>query len=173
MSTQYKAALSVLITFIDFVRITPIISRHNGVELAELGTGGGQSDLTQQHQLEGVGPELLAQMVDACAKYFTDQPKVLQQLVHRLTSAMTSGQHAISLGDLNVFLADQARELGDQQDIDAEDVPQDQLLPAIIRAITRAQNLGLEKQVQIAPKLAHRREDGLPRQIVCDHASVI
>lgn len=40
------------LTGTDFVRITPIVSRHQGIEIAEIGAGGGQGDLNQRHELD-------------------------------------------------------------------------------------------------------------------------
>ncbi|KAF2207262.1 hypothetical protein CERZMDRAFT_102547 [Cercospora zeae-maydis SCOH1-5] len=50
----------------DFVRITPIISRHNGEEMGELGAGGGQGDLNQQHELELDDSNIFHKLMSLC-----------------------------------------------------------------------------------------------------------
>lgn len=55
------------LTTSDFVRITPIVSRHKGIEIAELGAGGGHGDLNQQHELECDNQLLGKWTVSSCA----------------------------------------------------------------------------------------------------------
>lgn len=55
------------------VWITPIISRLNGVDVAELGAGGGRGDLEQTHELDVADPVTAAQLFALCSASVKDE----------------------------------------------------------------------------------------------------
>jgi hypothetical protein len=69
------------------VHIIPIITRVNGVEIAELGAGGGKGDLDQKEELETGGVADVGKLMELCAAAINDEQvlaKVLALLQHTL-----------------------------------------------------------------------------------------
>lgn len=81
----------------DVVQITPIISRlKTGVEVHEIGAGGGKGDLDQVHELEVHDAAVLGQLMALCAAKIKD-PQLLSSVLAMLTSAMGSEYSKIRL----------------------------------------------------------------------------
>ena len=154
---------------IGFVSITPIVSRHNGDELAELGAGGGKGDLNQQHELEVWDAQLMGQLMALCASKLQGQPQLLTGVLQMLTSFIDEGRQSLALEDLA-----STTNLGmwESQEVALEelyDLPLEKLVPLLAKVVTKMK----QKKVQTgnmngARQLADhaRRADGLPKQIV-------
>ncbi|GAB7364671.1 hypothetical protein MBLNU230_g5473t1 [Neophaeotheca triangularis] len=155
----------------DFVRITPIISRHNGMDMAELGAGGGQGDLNQKHELETWDPMLVTQLLTLCAAEMHAHPEY-KDVMQLLMSAVSGQRHALQL-DASLFAprdtANAANEPDHhiQQD-ELEDLSIDKLLPALLNVASKTKEMAEKKQdnkaVQSKAQLP-QRADGLPQQV--------
>ncbi|KAI9703485.1 MAG: hypothetical protein M1820_005789 [Bogoriella megaspora] len=77
------------------VRIVPIICRHEGDEIPELGAGGGLGDLRQAHELELADAETVGKLMHLCAAEVSD-PIQLQKLLGFLTSVIGHEGMALS-----------------------------------------------------------------------------
>ena len=153
----------------EFVRITPIISRHEGVEMAELGAGGGQGDLNQQHELEVGDDQVVAQLMALCVETMQSQPKALSGVLEELATITKNHIRSISL-DGNALAADGTEKSSEGlDDLDAlDDLPLERLIPALTKAVEKL------KMKQASPKNARsvrsanvgsKTADGLPKQI--------
>ena len=152
----------------DFVRITPIISRHNGIEMAELGAGGGQGDLNQQHELEIGDTAVVAQLMALCATKLQGQPQLQSSVLQMLSSAISDHRPSIALDDFSLTATHGSADAGVD---DLDELPIDELVPALAKVVTKmkqkkAQN-GDRPKVQRA-----KRADGLLKHIVCTNAQV-
>ena len=155
----------------DFVRITPIISRHNGVEMAELGAGGGQSDLHQQHELDVGDAGVVGQLMALCASKIQGQPQLLSSVLQMLTSVINDGVQSITLEDFELT-ADAGGALPNDNELpDVNELPLEKLVPALTTLVAKVK----QKKVQTSslsnvqpPADPSRRADGLPKQIVSD-----
>ncbi|KAK5130529.1 hypothetical protein LTR08_001959 [Meristemomyces frigidus] len=148
----------------DFVRITPIISRHRGVEMAELGAGGGQGDLDQHHELEVGDTSLVGQLIALCATKLQSQPQMHASVMEMLTSIINGHVQSISLDGLG--LDDDASPEDDLFDVD--ELPLERLVPALAKLVARSKQKQGQQQDPVAshrPSLAMARSDGLPKQI--------
>ncbi|KAK5113961.1 hypothetical protein LTR62_003084 [Meristemomyces frigidus] len=146
----------------DFVRITPIISRHNGLDIAELGAGGGHGDLDARHELELGDPGLIGSLITLCATQLQDQPELQAKVMSLLTGFITSQTSAVSLEGCG--LAEDLAGLGVDEDVSGVDeIPLDRIVPALARLIeNKKAEQGAVHTFLIA---AGKRADGLPRQI--------
>lgn len=80
----------------DVVDITPIISRHEGVDMQELGAGGGQGDLDQIHELDLADPAAVAQLVTLCSTSIKDS-KVMEKITTMLSALLMEDRKNIPL----------------------------------------------------------------------------
>ena len=157
-----------LTSYLDFVRITPIISRHKGVDMAELGAGGGQNDLNQQHELEVFDPALVGQLIALCASKMQGQPQLLAGVLEMLTFIINGQVQSISL-DGTGLTDDVGGANEDDLDVaNVDELPLDRLMPALAKLVAKtkqkqAQKKDLSKGGAAGPQL---RSDGLPKQIV-------
>jgi DNA cross-link repair 1C protein len=128
-----------------FVRITPIISRHEGVEMAELGAGGGKGDLDQQHELEVGDTSALGMLMSLCATKMQDQPKLLSSVMEMLASIMRDPVRAIALD----FAALHPEQPGADQEntTDFEEMPLESLISARQEINSTNHNINLPKQI--------------------------
>jgi len=126
----------------DFVRIVPIISRtEDGVELHELGVGGGKGDLNQTHVVDLKNEETLSRLREICAEKVTDK-ETLSRVDHilrtessKLELELTQREDIhqdINLDELIQLLIEQATEV---QTV-AKDRPDRQTLQDLPRDIT-------------------------------------
>ena len=116
----------------NVVRITPIVTRYQGVEIAELGVGGGQGDLDQVHELEIQDVMAVAQLIALCGDQLKGQPKLHLEVVQWLEKLVTSGRSAVKL-DFEGFWS-MLRNNDDDEDI-LDDIPLDRLVPALAKLV--------------------------------------
>lgn len=105
------------------VYITPIVTRDRyGIEVPELGAGGGKGDLYQLHELELPDQLTLSKLERLLSEHITDE-SVLMQTQHLLKLAFASKQRTLSLDDLRISdtadipLKDLASMLGRTRDV--------------------------------------------------------
>lgn len=118
---------------LDVVRITPIITRHNGTEIAEVGPGGGQGDLGQNHELELGDVVAVAKLIGLCKEQLKSQPEVHAKIVGWLDDIRESGGSAAKL-DFDGFW--KTLKDGDDDDDPLDDLPLDRLVPALVKLFT-------------------------------------
>ncbi|THZ50528.1 hypothetical protein D6C90_02510 [Aureobasidium pullulans] len=118
--------------------ITPIIVRHKGHEIAEIGAGGGQGDLNQTHSLELYDQGTVQQLLMICRRVLQAQPDLRDQMTQWFSSLMKSGKESIDL-DLEI-LRDEIEHTSQDgkpvDEFDMDNLPIDRLVPALTRLIT-------------------------------------
>ncbi|KAJ4292654.1 hypothetical protein N0V90_009317 [Kalmusia sp. IMI 367209] len=82
------------------VHIIPIITRVDGIEIAELGAGGGKGDLDQKEELEATNAVDIGKILDLCAKSIKDE-ELLTKVSNLLQQALKEGNGTIDL-DMNI-----------------------------------------------------------------------
>ncbi|KAF3002619.1 hypothetical protein E8E13_008881 [Curvularia kusanoi] len=83
------------------VHIIPIISRSGGIDIAELGAGGGKGDLNLKEELELGDPADIQKLLDLCAPSIAGSgmmPKEIQQLQRALDEKSTTVDLELQLG---------------------------------------------------------------------------
>ncbi|KLJ10019.1 hypothetical protein EMPG_14575 [Blastomyces silverae] len=79
------------------VYITPIVSRmDDGVEIPELGAGGGQGDLYQSHELELQDDSAFQQLLNVCSERIQDE-EIRTSIIAALSEAHKSTSKSLSL----------------------------------------------------------------------------
>ncbi|KAI7305862.1 hypothetical protein KC315_g14468 [Hortaea werneckii] len=151
----------------DFVRITPIISRHRGVEMAEIGAGGGQGDLGQHHELEVWDPSLVGQLIALCASKLHGQPELQACVMQMLTSIIEDRIPSISLDDSELKEESIQNEKGEEGFANLDDLPLERLVPALAKLVTKAKGQGQKEDsfTKDRSSVFSARADGLPKQI--------
>ncbi|KAI5358239.1 Putative RNA recognition motif domain, metallo-beta-lactamase, RNA-binding domain superfamily [Septoria linicola] len=148
----------------DFVRITPIISRHNGMEMAELGAGGGHGDLKQRHELDLGDPDTFQKLMSLCADKLRAQPALLSSVVQMLAKAAEPDGAGIllELADLaieaNSHAATQSTVDGGD---DIDELPLERLVSLLAKRATKLKSGIASVRADAAP----RPRSGLPSQI--------
>lgn len=79
------------------VHIIPIISRSNGIEIAELGAGGGKGDLDQKEELETGDVAAMGRLMELCAQSI-NEPELLSKVLKLLQYALTTGSASMDFG---------------------------------------------------------------------------
>ncbi|KAJ4375656.1 swr1 complex component [Didymella sp. IMI 355093] len=79
------------------VHIIPIISRSNGIEIAELGAGGGKGDLDQKEELETGDVAAMGRLMELCAQSINDA-ELLSKVLEILQYALTTGSPCMEFG---------------------------------------------------------------------------
>jgi DNA cross-link repair 1C protein len=134
----------------NVVWITPIIARHKGVEIAEIGVGGGQGDLNQTHSLELYDQGSVQQLLLICNRALQAQPELRQLMKEWFSTLMKSGKGSIDL-DLEI-LRDEveitSQEGRSDDEFDMDNLPIDKLIPALTRLITGKSNQEVEDRVK-------------------------
>ncbi|KAH0100894.1 hypothetical protein KCU60_g9851, partial [Aureobasidium melanogenum] len=120
------------------VWITPIIARHKGCEIAEIGAGGGHGDLNQTHSLELYDLSSVQQLLAICNRALQAQPELKEPMKEWFSTLMKNGKESIDL-DLEILrdeveITSQDGRLDDEFDMD--NLPIDKLVPALTRLIT-------------------------------------
>lgn len=122
----------------NVVRITPIIARRRGIEIAEVGAGGGQGDLNQTHSLELYDEGTVQQLLMLCAKTLKAQPQLKTQVVEWFSNLIKGGRESINL-DLEI-LRDETQNISQSEEpadeFDLDQLPIDRIVPALLRLIT-------------------------------------
>lgn len=158
-----------LLTWQDFVRITPIVSRHNGIEIAELGAGGGQGDLNQQHELEVYDTALVGLLMSLCVSKLQGQPQLLSAVLNMLTSFINDGVQSIKLEDFDLGPGAEGTATDADDLAELDDIPLDKLVPTLAKVVTKQKQRKVHgdkpdrKRASLDPP---KRSDGLPRHIV-------
>ncbi|KAH7079938.1 beta-lactamase-like protein [Paraphoma chrysanthemicola] len=78
------------------VHIIPIITRSNGIEIAELGAGGGKGDLDQKEELETGDVAELGKLMELCAKMIREE-KLLSKVLALLQQTLATGDGILDL----------------------------------------------------------------------------
>ncbi|KAG9554233.1 hypothetical protein KCU71_g10045, partial [Aureobasidium melanogenum] len=120
------------------VWITPIIARHKGYEIAEIGAGGGHGDLNQTHSLELYDLGSVQQLLAICNRALQAQPELKEPMKEWFSTLMKNGKESIDI-DLEILrdeveITSQDGRLDDEFDMD--NLPIDKLVPALTRLIT-------------------------------------
>lgn len=131
----------------DFVRVTPIITRHNGVELQELGAGGGQGDLNQQHELEVSDAGIVGQLMALCASKLQGQPKLLYGVLHMLTSVINDGVKSLNLDEFDIATVGDKQSTDEEALADLDELPLDKLVPVLAKYVTKTKLRGTQTGV--------------------------
>lgn len=149
----------------DFVRITPIISRHNGMDMVEAGAGGGHGDMNQQHELEIDDANVFKELMALCVEKLHGQPKLLSGVVQMLTDATSKGGSAISLelADLSIEAGTHTAAHGaDEDDFeDVEDLPLEKLVSLLAKRVTKLNSGAITTRANTALQT----QNGPPKQI--------
>ncbi|KAK4992096.1 hypothetical protein LTR66_006376 [Elasticomyces elasticus] len=146
---------------VDFVRITPIVSRHDGYEIPELGVGGGQSDLSHTCEFDINDSASFGQLVALCASKLNNEPQLLTNIVKHLTAIAEDG-HTIQLQLPGPSAGDHIT------DSDASaPFPLDLIVEALVKAVQEHPQLSKPTETESL------RKDGLPRVILpAEHEDV-
>ncbi|KAJ9625830.1 hypothetical protein H2203_004594 [Taxawa tesnikishii (nom. ined.)] len=104
----------------NVVRITPIITRHEGYEYGEAGAGGGQGDLDQVHELELNDMHIVGQLMALCSARLQKQPEIMPDLMSLIASSAQTGNIRL---DVSTLLEE------DDENDALENLPLDRLLP--------------------------------------------
>ncbi|OQN96810.1 hypothetical protein B0A48_17370 [Cryoendolithus antarcticus] len=148
-----------------FVRITPIISRHNGTEIAELGAGGGQGDLDQQHELEVFDLAQLGALMKLCTDQLHGQPKAMTSVMRLVASLIEDPRQTIALDFAALLEVHMETTAEGGVGVDADELSLSSLVPALVRLAAKQEGEQLEKAAPFTPKGSKRRADGLPNRI--------
>ncbi|KAK1817188.1 hypothetical protein LTR12_008378 [Friedmanniomyces endolithicus] len=146
-----------------FVRITPIISRHNGTEIRELGAGGGHGDLDTHNELVVGDAVATGQLIALCALRLQSQPQILASVMELLTGFINKQISSVSL-DGSGFVEDCLRVVNGDDLVNADELPLERLVPALARLVTKAEQ-GKASPSADSPKTVLKRPDGLAKQI--------
>ena len=149
---------------VDFVRITPIISRHNSTEIRELGAGGGHGDLDTHNELVVGDAVATGQLIALCALRLQSQPQILASVMELLTGFISKQISSVSL-DGSGFVEDCLRVVNGDDLVNADELPLERLVPALARLVTKAEQ-GKASHSANSPKTVLERPDGLAKQIV-------
>ncbi|KAF2868824.1 beta-lactamase-like protein [Massariosphaeria phaeospora] len=79
------------------VHIIPIVTRANGLEIAELGVGGGKGDIDQKEELETGDVGDIGHLMELCAKTIEDQ-ELLSKVLALLQKALDESDGKLDLG---------------------------------------------------------------------------
>ncbi|QIW97420.1 hypothetical protein AMS68_002938 [Peltaster fructicola] len=139
----------------EHVRILPIISRHDGVDIPENGAGGGHGDLDQLELDEII---MLQGLIEVCQERLQDRPVVLEHMESWLLS-MLAGQDSPLLLDLATV---HLRAENPTHPLDGED---DAWIPAIVRVVDEKRRAIETAKAGARKKSEDLRPDGLPRCI--------
>jgi len=110
------------------VIITPLVTRHKGVEYSEMGAGGGQGDLDQIHELELWDIAAVGSLIEFCSKKLHDKPELQQKVLAWLAKSVKQGGQNVRIDTAGFFEA----LYGDDKEADAlDDAPLDRLLDSL------------------------------------------
>lgn len=146
------------------------------MEIAELGAGGGQGDLNQQHELEVPDAAVIGQLMALCASKLHGQKGLLSDVLEMLSTTVSDRMRNIKLEDFN--MAGDIGAIPQDEPLDTstlEDFPLDKLVPALVRLVTQNQRKQARNKIMENGMHAEKdtkRSDGLPRSIVSVHCHV-
>lgn len=81
----------------SIVHIIPIISRSDGVEIVELGAGGGKGDLDQKEELETGDVAAIGRLMELCAQSI-ENPDLLSKVLGLLQHALNTSSASMNFG---------------------------------------------------------------------------
>ncbi|KAF2627553.1 hypothetical protein BU25DRAFT_392709 [Macroventuria anomochaeta] len=111
------------------IHIIPIISRSNGIEIAELGAGGGKGDLDQKEELETGDVAAMGRLMELCAQSI-DNPELLSKVLKLL-------QHALNMGSASM---DFGLQLQKESQVSEDDVSLQRLVAALSSNASKRQS---------------------------------
>ncbi|CAK1356677.1 unnamed protein product [Cercospora beticola] len=148
----------------DFVRITPIVSRHNGQEMAELGAGGGQGDLNQQHELEIDDSSIFQKLMSLCVEKLHSQPELLSGVVQMLTATTSARGSAIPLQLADLANGDGTKDVTQdaEDDLleDLDELPLEKVVSVLAKRVSDSKS-----DAPTNPRRPAARPGSLPKQI--------
>lgn len=127
------------------------------MEMPELGAGGGQGDLDQQHELEVGDASTVGMLMSLCATKLKDQPQVLSSVLEMLASMVKDPVHSIAL-DPSILQTD-VPGLGEDDVAELDDIPLETLVPALAAIVSKAKDQGVKVKTP-------ENSNNLPRRIV-------
>ena len=140
----------------EYVRITPIISRHKGVEVAELGAGGGQGDLDQQYELDLDDSAEVSRIMTFCVSELRSQPDLSSAVLQMLTSACEGRKKKLALDPSRV--SELYTSLQQLSHIESEQkLPIKALVPLLVKHARQTKGNSTVDQTEV--------DAGLPKQI--------
>jgi hypothetical protein len=80
------------------VHILPIVTRVNGIDIAEIGAGGGKGDLDQKEELEIGNVGDVGKLMELCAEEIKDE-ELLSGVLALLQSSLDEGKGKVELGN--------------------------------------------------------------------------
>lgn len=120
----------------NVVRITPIITRHKGIDIAEIGAGGGQGDMDQIYELELDDIAAIGQLIAMAASKLHEKPQLQSSLLEWLSKIMMQGGASVKL-DIADFWDELQPEHDDPAHFqDLDNLPLDRLIPALVRLVS-------------------------------------
>lgn len=134
------------------------------MEMPELGAGGGQGDLDQQHELEVGDASTVGMLMSLCATKLKDQPQVLSSVLEMLASMVKDPVHSIAL-DPSILQTD-VPGLGEDDVAELDDLPLETLVPALAAIVSKAKDQGVKVK-------APENSNNLPRRIVSHSVNLI
>jgi hypothetical protein len=115
----------------SFVRITPIISRHNGQSMREPGAGGGEGDLNLRHELEFQDAAEFSQLMQLLISNLQDDPERCAKVVKMVTEDLQA-RGTVSLDLLDIW-PDVDGQHDSQEEPDMDDLTPEKVILALVR----------------------------------------
>lgn len=113
------------------VYITPIVTRHDGIEYAEMGAGGGHGDMNQIHELELDDVAAVGSLMELCSEKLQDKPQLLSKVLQWLAKSVKQGGRNVKLDTAAFF----DTIYGGNDVEDGDDVPLDRLVTALEKLV--------------------------------------
>lgn len=155
----------------DFVRITPIVSRYNGMDVSEIGLGGGLGDLEQHHELDLTAPDTIYQLMGYCVSRLQAQPE-LGPLLDMLQKMLDANTPAMMLSTKLLDNVTKKVDQNGQRATPEDNLPLESLLPALVE-LSRTGNedqAAMHKTSKKNGAEERSRSDGLPSRITFPYA---
>ena len=144
--------------------------------MAELGAGGGQGDLNQQHELEVWDAQQVGQLMAMCATKLQGQTQLLSGVLQMLTSVIDGGVQTIALEDFISTARTVLPQAQEDPPADMDDMPLEKIVPLLARVMTKMKQRKAQSggQSSVPPPVEPaKRADGLPKRIVSPLADII
>ncbi|KAF2717878.1 hypothetical protein K431DRAFT_195009, partial [Polychaeton citri CBS 116435] len=149
----------------EFVRITPIISRYGGAEIAELGAGGGKGDLDQHHELEVGDQQQVGQLMALCASRLSGQPHLLKMVLEILTRSVEDDVQRIKLDHSVLAQRDHSNAVEELTELVS--LPLDRLVLALTDLVSKSKYAQTDggRDAQLAAQGAQANYNQLPKRV--------
>jgi hypothetical protein len=142
----------------SFVRITPIISRHNGQSMREPGAGGGDGDLNLRHELEFHDAAEFGQLMQLLIQNLSDDRDRCAKVMKMVADDMQA-RGTVSLDLLDIWPEGEDRS-DSQAEAEMEDLTPEKVILALVR---RAEKPKIESGTA---EPASDHAGNLPKQIL-------